>query len=190
MPLVTLSGGFILKSAKTCGCAVSWLALSCVLAVTGCTLDRKKETTYVPGTGKVTIEEKGKDGEAKTTIKSAQGEMTLTNKATPADFDVPFYPGAEPEDSAAASMNAVSGQGGVNKWSAVVLKTKDSFDQVVKFYKEKMSDAQSWEASTGEDKTATIFRNKGDHAPVTTVRITRNKSENQTRIHILRASDK
>jgi len=155
-----------------------------MLVATGCTLEKKKETAYVPGAGKVTVEET-KSGESKTTIKSEKGEMTFSNKANPADFDAPFYPGAEQQDSAAFAMNARSDQGS-GKWSAVLLKSKDSFEQVVKFYKEKLTDAQAFEASTDAGKTATIVKNTGNKSPVTTVLISRTKDQSETEIHITR----
>ncbi|MBI1748956.1 MAG: hypothetical protein HYR55_20590 [Acidobacteria bacterium] len=167
---------------------VALLMVSTFLWV-GCSSSRRSDKGNTAGSGKVSVDHQGQGDSGKLTIKSDQGETVITSKAGEGDFDVPFYPGAKAEESGSFAMNSrVADES--DRWSMIVLLTKDPFEMVVKFYKEKAADAQYFEASSEQSQSATFVRSQGDKGPVTTVLITRKREDAETRIHISRAAGK
>lgn len=166
------------------------MVMLAVVQCLACSGGKKKEVTYGSGDGKVTVTQKDGSEEGRVTIRSEQGETVVsTKKASEGDFDVPFYPGATQDDSGSLSVNNRSKMES-GQWSMVVLRTKDPFENVVKFYKEKLPGAQAYEASTEDAQTATLVRGKVEDGPITTVMINRNKAEKDTSVNITRGSGK
>ncbi len=119
---------------------VVFLAISILLSFTGCSLIARKITEKAAE--KAIEKETGKDvdlnvGEGKVKIKGKEGETEIqSGEKLPEDFPekFPLYPQAEVKGT-------VRNEAGGKIQMQVVLETKDSFDKVVDFYKEKLPES-------------------------------------------------
>jgi uncharacterized protein YebE (UPF0316 family) len=126
------------------------LVLAVVFAVTaGCS---KKQTYKAPGGDEeVTVEEKG-GGKGKVTVKGKEGEkMTMetgASKVSEEELGLPIYPGAEQTGSMNWSLSAKEEGGSV---STVSFTTKDAYDKVLAFYKDKVKNPTMSAETKDED---------------------------------------
>jgi hypothetical protein len=151
-----------------------------VLVACGCS---RKTTTVVPGARKVTVEEKGK-GEGKVTVKSKEGEMTMEmgKKATvtEAELGVPIYPGAEQGESGTWSMTGKEGSGSTAVYQ---FKTKDPYDKVFAFYKDKIKNPTSTIENTSDGKKLGLIQ-VVDEGKKLMIHVTVQEKDGQTEIGV------
>lgn len=157
-----------------------WLPLVIMLALTGCS--RREQTVSTPD-GRVTVsqdgpkaEAKGPEGETKserqegkstTTHTHKEGRMTkveIGEKVDMSAMGVPAYPGATLSDK--NSQGKVEGGGAATY--AMGLKTKDTPERVLEWYKQKIT----VQTSTSMPEGGALFGTNaaGDSVTITAVR--------------------
>ena len=132
------------------------------------------------GDVKIETEEGDDDDSGAMTITGPDGKTTMeTGKDTvsEADVGIDFYPGAEVQGG---STWATSGEEG-GSMSTVALETKDSFDKVAKFYKDRYAKGNTVMEQpemlmimmeVGDDAGKTIMVAPADDGDTTTIAIT------------------
>src|SRR5690348_14371693 len=108
---------------------VACLAFGLSLLLFGCT---KKTTVIQTPEGTATLEQKGNQ----ITIEDKEGKATIGNvNVSEKDLGVPVYPGASQQGGMAVSENSKDASG---SYSTAAFTTKDSFEKVTAFYKDKV----------------------------------------------------
>jgi len=164
-------------------------ALSLVVAAAFLGCGRSRKTVAVPG-GTATVKtEKGLRGDKQTVeVNTKEGKATVTTeegkKVTEADLGVPVYPGAKSETSGTYE----GGQGGqMGKLEQYTLSTKDSFEKVADFYKNKIKNPQSsYVGSSGDQKTAMFAVEQGKQTIA--VQVMYNEKEGKTIISVTKTT--
>jgi hypothetical protein len=166
----------------------TWAILLLVVALLlsaacGCS---NKKTATMPGGGKVTVEETGK-GEGKVTVEGKKGEqMTMETKKNPtvteAELGVPIYPGAEQGESGSWSMSGKEGSGASSVYQ---FKTKDPYDKVFAFYKDKVKNPTQTMETTSEGKKTGLIQvaSEGDKQLIS---VTVHEEDGETTIMVTR----
>jgi hypothetical protein len=138
------------------------LALICcaaliVAAVAGC---GGKQTYTAPG-GEVTVEERGEGAEVTITAEDEEGSVSVevNRGVTEEEIGLPFYPGAEQEQTATFSQEGDESA----ETTHVTLSTPDSIDQVKAFYEEQVPDVETAvEASSPDSRIVQMVVNEGE----------------------------
>ncbi|HME81923.1 MAG TPA: hypothetical protein VKF82_07580 [Candidatus Eremiobacteraceae bacterium] len=105
---------------------------------------KKSQTTTAPGAmaPQTSVQ--------RATVVTTQGKVTMGQGAVdPNSLGLPVYPGATPSEAGSYSMTAPQGSEQI-----LTIETKDPFDKVVAFYKDKMP-AGTQSALTGSGSAAT-----------------------------------
>lgn len=118
------------------------LALICcaalmVAAAAGC---GGKKTYTAPG-GEVTVEGRGESAEVTITGEDEEGTVSVevNRGVTEEEIGLPFYPGAEQEQTATFSQEGAE----TAETTHVTLSTPDPIEQVVAFYEEQVPDVET-----------------------------------------------
>ena len=153
------------------------LGLIAAIAVGGCA----KKTIVTPG-GVAQVQKTGKDS-AKVTLKGNNGETTTIEsnknaKVTEAELGVPIYPGADVGDAGSWSMSGKEGSGSTN---ACTMKTKDPYDKVYAFYKDKIKNpTMAMENKDADGKPVGMFQIVSeDKKTITSVAISEKDGETE-----------
>ncbi len=138
------------------------LALICcaalmVAAAAGC---GGKKTYTAPG-GEVTVEGRGEDVQVTITGEGEEGTFSVevNRGVTEEEIGLPFYPGAEQEQTATFSQEGAEAASTTH----VTLSTPDPIDQVKAFYEEQVPDVKTVvEASDADSRIVQMIVNEGE----------------------------
>ncbi|MBI2263674.1 MAG: hypothetical protein HYU64_00650 [Armatimonadetes bacterium] len=146
----------------------------------------KRTTTYSGPGGKVEVSRKedGKSAEVKISTKEGTGTFSSSKEINEKDLGVPIYPNAVKDEGGSYSWSG-TGTGGEQGATTVMLATSDSFDDVTKFYKEKLGEkAAVTESSLPQGKSAVLQAEQDGNKIV--VSVVRTDSDPRTRISIVK----
>lgn len=160
---------------------VAILVLAVALAA-GC---GSSDVTVKTDEGEVTTSEK--DGTVKVEGEDGETVVTTSEKISEEDIGVPIYPDAQMDEDTAGSVSSKNAEGETT-WSVAVMWTEDSVEDVVAWYRDKLSGKPGFTdmsaASGGEAmgmmmfqagdntlKTVTIGKNTVDRPGTTSIAI-------------------